>query len=253
MILHVLLAGSLLVLPGGPSLPQEAPASHITVEPAEVRAGMFYSGTTLQVSADVPTGLEVSISCIGEEGPVELKKKGKVLGFIWMSVGDIAFDPLPNLYLVATSAPLSELADSLTLLSAGVGYEALEARAQPDDPILFQETLRFKESDGLYGIRDNGIRLGPGDPGSVRAEAEFALPAKAPSGEYLILVHGYGPEGSDLLAQERVTVVQTGAAALISNLAVAHGLAYGIVAVVFAVGVGLTTGVLFGLGSKKGH
>jgi len=253
MILRALSVGSLLVSLGGPALAQETPTARVTIQPAEVRAGMFYSGATLRITADVPAGLGISISCMGEEGRVELKKKGKALGLIWMSIGDVAFDPLPNLYLLATSSTLSELADPQTLRSAGVGYEALEARAQPDDTFLFQETIRFKESDGLYGVRENGIRLEPGGPGSVRAEAEFALPAKAPGGEYLILVHGFGPEGFDLLAEERVAVVQTGAAAFISDLAVSHGLAYGIVAVVFAVAVGLITGVLFGLGSKKGH
>ena len=253
MILHALSLGSLLVATGAFAPPQEAPGSNLVVEPAEVRAGMFYSGATIRVTADVQSGLGVSLSLVGEEGPLELKRKGKVLGLIWMSVGEVTFDPMPHVYLLASSSELADLADAATLSSAGVGYEALKARARPGDSFLFQEAIRFKESEGLYGVLEGGVRLEPIGDGLVRAEAEFVLPAKAPIGKYRILLHGFAPEGATLLAQDQVEVVKTGSAAFISDLAETHGLAYGVFAVGIAIGVGLITGILFGLGSKKGH
>ena len=253
MILYALMAGSLMFSSGALAPPQEGPLSHLLVEPSEVRAGMFYSGATFRVTAQVPSGMGISISCVGDEGPLELKRKGKVLGLIWMSVGDVTFEPMPHVYLLASSSELADLADAEAFGAAGVGYEALKGRAQPDDSALFQEAIRFKESEGLYGIQEGGVALVPAGDGLVRAEAEFVLPAKAPTGEYRILLHGFGPEGAALIAEQQVTVVKTGTAAFISDLALTHGLAYGVFAVVIAIGVGLITGVLFGLGSKKGH
>lgn len=251
MMLNALTAAALLIAQGAQS--QEPDTAGLSLEPAVIRAGMFYSGSPVRVRADVPAGLEISISCKGEEGRLELNKKGKVLGLIWMSVGDVSFEPFPDLYLLATSSPIPELGDPAILRGAGVGYEALEARVRPDDQLLFQEALHLKEGDGLFGVEEDGVRMEATGAGSAIAEATFFLPAKAPTGEYRILVHGFGPDGSALLAQGTVTVVQTGAAAFISALSVEHGLAYGILAVVIAVGVGLITGVIFGMGSKKGH
>jgi uncharacterized protein (TIGR02186 family) len=253
MIPFALMVGSLLASPGVQVSAQQPETYQLVAEPSEVRAGMFYSGATIRVTADVPPGLGISISCVGEGGPLELKRKGKVLGLIWMSVGEVTFDPVPHLYLLATSPGLTEMAGPGALRSAGVGYEALEAQVRPEDTFLFQEAIRFKESDGLFGILGGDVRLMPQESGLVRAVAEFSLPAKAPEGEYRILLHGFKAEGGELLAETRVAVVQVGAAAFIYNLATAHGLAYGLFAVVVAVVVGLVTGVLFGLGSKKGH
>jgi len=48
-------------------------------------------------------------------------------------------------------------------------------------------------------------------------------------------------------------VRQGGVPAFIADLAAEHGRVYGVLAVAVAVGVGLLTGVVFGVGSRGGH
>jgi len=263
-----LIQSLLLVLGTGlGSPPQEAPApaegeptTELTLEPSEVRAGMFFDGATIRVTALVPEGLGITVSCLGPEGPVVLNRKGKALGLIWMNVGEVEIDGAPELYLLHSSAGLDELATASSLEELGVGYAALARRARIDGVRgdeegdgLFREFVNLKESDGLYAVSEGTLEAEPGTEGLVRVTAEIRLPAKAPPGEYEILAHGFAGGSGTLLAAAPLRVVQVGVAASIQNLATEHGLQYGILAVVVAIVVGLLTGVLFGLGSKKAH
>ena len=73
-----------------PVATEQAVSVELTLEPSEVRAGMFFDGATVRVSAQVPEGLGVTVSCVGPEGSVVLNRKGKALGLIWMNVGEVA-------------------------------------------------------------------------------------------------------------------------------------------------------------------
>jgi hypothetical protein len=74
-----------------------------------------------------------------------------------------------------------------------------------------------------------------------------------PWGEYQVRLFGFRAGRGELLRAERLSVAPVGLTARVSTLAQSHGLLYGIVAVVIALGVGLLTGLAFGLVSKEGH
>jgi len=238
---------------------QDGPrAREIEVEPTQVRAGMFFDGATLGISALVPEGLEVTVTCVGKDEPVVLSRKGKVLGLIWMNVGEVEIDGAPDLYLLNSTGLLEEMASTAVLNDLGVGYEALETRAtlegtEGEDDLYFREFVSLKESDGLYTLGEGQVERTAREGGEVRVRAELRLPPKTPPGEYRILIHGFGEAGNVLLGAFPLQVEQVGMAATIRNLATERGLLYGILAVVVAITVGLLTGVLFGLGSKKAH
>jgi uncharacterized protein (TIGR02186 family) len=248
------------------SLPQAAPepgegpvvALELLVEPSEIRAGMFFDGASFRVSALVPDGLGITVSCVGGKEPVVLNRKGRALGVIWMNVGEVEIDGSPDLYLLHASGDLGEMATSAFLAESGVGYAALKGQttvtgAEGEEDRFFDEFVSLKESDGLYFISEEAMEVEPGMEGLVRMSTELRLPAKTPPGDYQILVHGFGREGGMLLGMTTLRVTQVGMAAFIRNLAIEHGLSYGIMAVVVAIAVGLFTGVVFGLGSKKAH
>jgi uncharacterized protein (TIGR02186 family) len=243
-----------------PVATEQAVSVELTLEPSEVRAGMFFDGATVRVSAQVPEGLGVTVSCVGPEGSVVLNRKGKALGLIWMNVGEVEIDGAPALYLLHTSGELGGPATDSALANLGVGYVALEHRAtirgipgEGEEGHFFREFVSLKESDGLYSTSAGSVESEPGAEGMVRVWTELRLPAKTPPGEYRILAHGFAGEDGTLLGSAPLRVVQVGMAASIHNLATEHGLLYGILAVVVAIVVGLLTGVLFGLGSKKAH
>ncbi len=233
-------------------------ATEITLDPGEVRAGMFFDGATVGVSALVPAGFGIAISCVGTEEPVILNRKGKALGLIWMNVGEVEIDGAPDVYLLQTSSPLSAMATPSALDSAGVGYGALESQTslrgtEGQDQLYFREFLSLKESDGLYAVDEEAVEGVPEDGARTRVRAQLRLSPKTPPGDYRILIHGFNGEEAHLLGSAVLQVRQVGMAASIRTLAMERGLLYGILAVVVAIVVGLATGVVFGLGSKKAH
>ncbi len=232
--------------------------TEIILEPAEVLAGMFFDGATVRVTALVPAEMGIAVSLVGNEEPVTLNRKGKALGLIWMNVGEVEIDGAPDLYLLDTSGPLDELAPETTLASMGVGYGALEARtsfrgSEGEDALYFREFVSLKESDGLYTVDEGAVELAAAEGGRARASTELRLSPKTPTGEYEVLVYGFGDQEALVLGRTSLRLRQVGMAASIRTLAVDRGLLYGILAVVVAIVVGLLTGVLFGLGSKKAH
>jgi len=176
-----------------------------------------------------------------------------------MNVGEVEIAGAPHVYLLHASGTLDELASSAALDSVGLGYAALAHGASVkdsagEDDRLFAEFVRLKESDGLYTVTEGAVEVvESGEPGRVRLSTDFHLPPKTPPGEYRILVHGFGEGGGRVLGEAVLRVEQVGMAAAIRSLATDHGLGYGILAVVVAIAVGLLTGVLFGLGSRKAH
>ena len=156
LVSAVLLAA--LAAPGAATLRPESIVS-MKIDPTEIPVDMFYSGATVYVEGTIPVGYDAAILCSGEEDSVKLKKKGKVLGFLWMSVGDVFFENVPSIYLLSTSSPLPDLAPPPALEKLGVGYPALESRVveSSDQAELerdFGKFLKLKESENLYSYRE---------------------------------------------------------------------------------------------------
>jgi uncharacterized protein (TIGR02186 family) len=240
-------------------MPQEVSGqAEITVEPSEIRAGMFFDGAAVRVMALVPDSMEVTMSLVGRDEPVAMNRKGKVLGLIWMNTGEVEIDGAPDLYLLHTSGDLQELADPPVLAAMGVGYAAVEAGTKlegtgGDDHLYFQEFVSLKEGDGLYAVAEGAVQRTAEDGGRTLMSTELGLPPKTPPGSYRLLIHGFQEGRGILLGTLSLSVQQVGMAEAIQILASDHGLLYGVLAVVVAIVVGLLTGVLFGLGSKKAH
>lgn len=228
----------------------------VAADPAEVVAGMFYTGATVRVSAVVPAGAEVAMVCRGETHPLVLKRKGKALGLIWMNVGEVSFQAVPEVYLLRTSAPLSRLASAPVLEDLDLGFTALAARSQPTggQASLFGELVRLKQRDQLWEMAEGTVQVQEAtEDGAALATTDFRLPVRARAGVYRVQVYAFDGGQGELLGSAEVRVTQGGTAALITSLAARHGLLYGILATLIAMAVGLLTGMVFGLGSKGGH
>jgi hypothetical protein len=244
--------------PGSVGATGPGTGGRMRVDPAEIKLGMFYGGAVVRVEAAVPAGFEAAVVCAGKEGRLELKKKGKVWGILWMNVGEVIFENVPSVYVLSTSEKLADLAEPSVLEDLGVGYPALESRALPSpggskDNELFGELLKLKESEQLFSIEEGGVELEPGPGETFHVSARCFLPAKTPVGEIAVRLYGFSGHRGKLLDSARLRLSFGGATAFISSLAGRHGILYGILAVVIAIVVGLVTGFVFGLGSKQGH
>lgn len=228
----------------------------VAVEPSEIVAGMFYTGTTVRVSAIVPAGTRVAVICRGQTHPVVLKRKGKVLGLIWMNVADVSFPAVPDLYLLQTSAPVASLAPRAVVEDLTLGFDALAARSAPEPgrASLFGELVRLKQREGLWAVVEGGVHVQEGgDARTALATTDFRLPVRAPPGVYQVQVHAFDDDGSTLVGSADVRIVQGGVAGFFTTMAARHGLLYGIMATVIAMATGLLTGLTFGLAAKRGR
>jgi uncharacterized protein (TIGR02186 family) len=236
--------------------PQQTARSEptLSIEPAVVVAGMFYDGAVVHIRADVPATADIVVLGRSEDAPLRLRRKGKALGVVWMNVGDVAWDSVPDLYLLRSSTALDSLGPLWELERLGIGLASLRARARPGPGAdsLFGELVRLKQKDGLWAVSAGSVSLTT-RAGGVVAETDLSVPVKAPPGAYEVLVYAFEEGAGRLVARDTLEVVQGGLPAFIGSLAAEHGLLYGVLAVVVAVVVGLVTGMVFGLGSKKGH
>ena len=230
----------------------------LKIDPAVIEATTFYSGATVEISAEVPEGYKLAVVCNGRGAPVELNRKGKVLGALWMNVGDVSFERVPVMYQLQTSDRLDKLASQDVLNRLQIGYPALltgssAKEVSSDAESIFGELIKLREREGLFSMDEGTLKTSTESSGGSHLETTVRVPAKAPPGDYRVRVLGFKDGRGELLAAGKLKITQVGTAAFISSLAQQHGLLYGILAAVIAVVVGLLTGIVFGLGSKGGH
>jgi hypothetical protein len=246
--------------------------SAIVVEPERVEIGLFYTGATIRVRIEKPAGYQVAVRFMGHPERLDLKRLGKKAGLLWMSVGDVTFENMPVVYQVLSSVPLADLGSPRVLAQSNLGYDALMPADAPGAAFR-AELVAMKEHSGLFAIREGelaapgtedrpkrppvgAVTEAPEVTGAERPEliqGVFHLPARAPAGEYSVDLIGFKDQQAVLLGHATVQLEYAGVVRALRDLALDHGLAYGIVACVIAIAVGLLTGLLFRPGAEEGH
>lgn len=235
----------------GAAAAQEPCAQQLTVSPAQIPITLWYGGASVHVHADVPAHARLALIWEGPRGKVELHKKGKVGGLLWMNVGDVKLDDVPSAYWVSTTGPLPGLGTKEQRASQEVGYEALAA-AVKGDVDAFPELVKLKEEEGLFGMREGGLKPRAGNSADV-LEQDIPISARMQEGRYVVRLVEFGDAGARCLGTADVDIAQVGMTKSLRALAFQHGLMYGIAAVVIAIAAGLATGLVFGKGASKGH
>jgi hypothetical protein len=229
----------------------------LNIEPDHIQVGFFYSGRNILVKANVPAGYNVLLKVKGATQKLDLKKKGKVLGFLWMNVGEVVYEEVPGLYIIRSSYKLTDIAPANVLQQLEIDYNALKSKIvkTPDGEagMLFGDLIKLKEGEGLFNIAEGGICHAPLPGGREQIATEFLLPPKAPVGEYLVELYGFKDGSGTLLGSGSITLEQDHLIQFITSMVGHHSLLYGCLSVMVAIVAGLLTGVIFGLGKGKAH
>jgi uncharacterized protein (TIGR02186 family) len=229
------------------------------MEPSVVSIGAFFNGARITVKGKAPASSDIMITVTGKTEDLELNKKGRAFGLLWMNVGTITFHQVPSVYLFYTSMPLDPSAQAYPEWWRQMpgGFESLEKKTQitpasgKDAGALFKEFLKLKKQEGLYALHGGEIRYGREKDKEKSYDATLCIPAKIPPGRYEVTVSAVNGASVVDSASEYLTVKEVGMPAYLSSFSLHHGLLYGVLAVLTAVGTGLLMDTLFG--SKRPH
>ena len=223
----------------------------ITVQPGQIFIGATYNGIDISVSGQVPDNTEAVIRITGHEEDSRLKKKGRVMGLLWMNLGSVEFHNIPGIFLLYKS----KQADDRQIRE--IGIEAVREKADiiseyKDKDALFDEFVKLKQKSGLYQTVEDGIQYEKRHNNMKSFSATVKLPSALPQGDYRLEVFALVGDNIVGYSQKDLNVKQTGMPSFIAALAFDHGTIYGILAVIVAIIAGLLTGTIF-KGEKGAH
>jgi len=233
---------------------QQPDSADLTLEPAWAEIGLFYGGVDLRITSEVDTGLEIAVLMTGPGGDLHFGKKEKAWGMFWAPTGNVTFEDIPGLYQLRTTVELDALAPDSVLTELGIGYGTLRTHVENGaDTDLLPDLVRLKEDEGLFSYAADGINLSDGSAANRQAIAlSLPVPANAPLAVYTVQLFGFRDGQLVAVRQGTFELRQTAVTHFLTSLAQRHGLLYGVIAVILAVGAGLLVGLVFGSG-KKAH
>lgn len=207
---------------------------------------------------DQPTDVVVVVR--GPEQPIRIARKVQVAG-LWLNSRPVVFQGAPGFYTVASSRPLTQIADYGTLRRLAIGMDhlaftipadgAVETRFGVKDLVVSRlgsdyldyrrAVVRIKHAAGLYDQNERGVTYV--DKGLFRAEIN--LPTSAPIGRYEAQIHLF-QQGREVQVRHRsLEVRKVGIERTIYLFAHERPWAYGILAVFLAIGTGYGASVIF--------
>ncbi len=194
-------------------------------------------------------GYDLVVVFEGSPMSVLVRRKSNV-GGIWLNTSALKLDRLPSYYAIASTRPLSEIAQPETLKAHRIGFENVQAEAaesKPRDaeksqyPAFKVAAIQLKRKEGLYNAADYGVSF----IGRSLFRASIQLPANVPVGQLTARVHLF--RSGDMVAQSpaRVMLSRQGIERSLYSFAFDHPLWYGMTAVLLAVVSGLLASALF--------
>jgi len=233
----------------------EHPAT-LSLTPDEIHVGTFYRGETVEVDADIDACDGAAIVFEAGNETVELNRKGRVAG-IWLNVAQVAVSNVPQVYILATSAPLDSLCPPETQQELHLGTKFLRRQMKftSEKPLTgeeFDEFMKLKTDRGGYDI-GVPLKLTPLGNGRMQLTSTLPISAAIPPGTYDILLTSF--RSGELLqtAHATLTIKGVGFANFMSKLARQHAALYGVMAIVIAMVVGIGMGVVFNSSRGGGH
>jgi uncharacterized protein (TIGR02186 family) len=236
----------LALFPGESSAQLTAKANH-----DHIKIDFFYHGSTVGVSGISDPGVDLVIKLTSADGHQLLKKKGKVAGLLWMNVGEIELEHVPNVYFLHGTKNIEDILSRNEMDKYGIGYQALEKHIEmtpvaneEEKTEWFNEFIKFKESSNLYAVSSGKISLREKDGG----QDYYILtkwPHQAPPSKYLVTVYAIKDMKVIETAVANVLVEQVGLVKSVTNMAKNNSALYGVISIAVALGAGFSVGMIF--------
>jgi len=213
-----------------------APVS-MTIRPNLVAIGTGFNGTKVTVTGAVPQGTSAVIRLLGEPRNKTFKKKGKALGLLWMNLGEVEIQGVPDVFLVGT--------DGVSDINWEHSDLAFMSVKGDTEDLIYDEFIKLMEQDGFYEVENNVIQYTGQAEGMRSFKAELSIPSAMHQGVYRVEVLSVKDGKIADMAAEELHTKLTGLPAFLSKLAFEHSLLYGVAAVVIAILAGLFMSLVF--------
>ena len=217
---------------------------HITID-------FFYHGSTVSVSGISNQDVDLIVKITSPEGHQVMKEKGKAAGFLWMNVGTLNLEHVPNFYALHSTKKIEDILNKDEMEKYVIGYPALEKHVgmspvanESDKTKWFEEFVKFKEDSKLYAMSSGKISFSH-EGGKSKYYILTQWPYQAPPGEYLVTVYSVKDKHIIEKAETRVVVEQVGIIKMLSGMAANNGAMYGIISIIIALGAGFGVGMVF--------
>jgi len=244
-ILASAIASFIFAAPASAMLTAKANHDHITID-------FFYHGSTVSVRGESDRDVDLIIKMTAPEGHQVLKQKGKVGGLLWMNVGTLKFEHVPNFYAIYSTKNVEDILIKSELEKHTIGYSALEQHVDvapisthEEKSKWFREFIKFKEDSHVYTVSSGGIQITPAKDGRQEYYILTDWPYQAAPGDYLVTV--YAVKNGKVLeeAESKVNVEQVGVVKTLATMAKNNAAFYGILSIGIALGAGFGVGMVF--------
>lgn len=216
-----------------------------------IKIDFFYHGSTVSVSGVSDPGTDLIIKMTSPEGNQVLKKKGKVAGLLWMNVGELKFEHVPNLYSIYSTKKVEDILSREEMEKHVIGYPALKnhiditpASGDGERSMWFDEFVKFKESSKMYSTSYGNISTDTRN-GKRHYYILTDWPYQAPPGDYLVTVYAVKDKKVVEKAEAKVLVERAGIVKTLFDMAKNNGGMYGVISIIAALGAGFGVGMIF--------
>jgi uncharacterized protein (TIGR02186 family) len=245
-----------------PSVATASVSAALTTTTVEVTSDYHGQKIVLYGAVFNPTDRPADVVVVvrGPDQSVRIARKVQVAG-LWLNSRPVVFQGAPGFYTVASSRPLTQIADYGTLRRLAIGVDhlaftipadgAVETRFGVKDLVVSRlgsdyldyrrAVVRIKHGAGLYDQNERGVTYV--DQGLFRAEIN--LPTSAPIGRYQAQIHLFQQGHEVQVRQRSLEVRKVGIERTIYLFAHQQPWAYGLLAVFLAIGTGYGASVIF--------
>jgi uncharacterized protein (TIGR02186 family) len=230
---------------GQPQLVPDVSQREIEIKYSFTGAELLLFGAILYPGGRLPDKpADIVVVLKGPAQSIVMREKRKIAG-IWVNADSAAFRSAPSFYAYASSRPLERLVDARTAAIYEMGLDNLQL--SPSSLNDSAEIGRFaaglndlRQRSGLFVERPGTVEISDG----VLYRARLPLSARAVVGNYTaetFLIQ----DGRVVAAAVRdIEVRKSGFERLMGNFAENYGLAYGVVAIALALGMGWAAGLI---------
>ncbi|MDF1817259.1 MAG: TIGR02186 family protein [Immundisolibacteraceae bacterium] len=229
----------------GVLIPLPASTAAVSVQPDQVKAGLFFNGETVTVTGERDPGQPLLLLVIGPQRTQQIAPLGKHNG-IWVEEDAHTLPQALGFLAIAGSQPLPELMplfnDAMT--TAGLTSILDYLRLPPETnhaptPNWYHAYASLLERQSLFlpgvALQDN--------PDSGTFSTTIRLPSNAPPGRYQVVALT-GASDQPLVVTTHLNLIKSGITSRLEGAALHQPVVYGISALLFALLVGWVIGLL---------